>query len=243
MAHPLLRVLVMRPPRRLSPVVGFALSLAACGGSTAAIGNGGDGGGGVDGAAVGDGATLVLDCQPDGGATGTTGSDPSVQDTLHGTNGVFTDACDSMGNLVDYSCETLQTCGPGPNPDCTPYETGKVISTNLDCAGHCVDGRCDGRCPTESQRITFTSSADGAGNIAIHNDTAGRSYVCIVLYDNPGDSFDCTTGPHAGLQGTVTGLGLHGDWCTGKDFGNIAVSVDGAPSPTFESCAFGCGIW
>ena len=205
MAHPLLRVVVMRPPCRLSPVVGFALSLAACGGSTAAIGNGGDGGGGVDGATVGDGATLVLDCQPDGGATGTTDSDPSVQDTLHGTNGVFT-------------------------------------STNLDCAGHCADGRCDGRCPTESQRITFTSSADGAGNIAIHNDTAGRSYVCTVLYDNPGDSFDCTTGPNAGLQGTVTGLGLHGDWCTGKDFGNIAVSVDGAPSPTFESCAFGCAI-
>jgi hypothetical protein len=182
-------------------LVGFALSLVACGGSTASPGNGG----GVDGAAVGDGATLLLDCQPDGGATGTTDSDPSVQDTLHGTNGVFT-------------------------------------STNLDCAGHCADGRCDGRCPTESQRITFTSSSDGAGHLAIDNDIDGRSYVCTVVFDNPNDSFDCTTGPHAGLQGTVTGLGLHGDWCTGKDFGNIAVAVDGAQSPTNESCAFGCGI-
>ena len=90
--------------------------------------------------------------------------------------------------------------------------------------------------------ITFTSSSDGAGHLAIDNDIDGRSYVCTVVFDNPNDSFDCTTGPHAGLQGTVTGLGLHGDWCTGKDFGNIAVAVDGAQSPTNESCAFGCGI-
>ncbi len=63
-----------------------------------------------------------------------------------------------------------------------------------------------------------------------------------MIYDQPGDSFDCTTGPTPGMAGGITSLGLHGDWCTGKDFGNIGVTIDGVPASEGQSCTYSCGI-
>ncbi len=210
-----------------------------CGGTFESISD--DGGKGDAAAETGTevGATATTDCTTIDGGPGP--EDPSVQDTVRGTNGVFVDSCDPSGNLVDYLCETKNVCGPGPNPGCTEVATGAVISQNVDCSGHCTDGRCDGRCPTYDQRVSFVS-VGMAGAATIHNDTDGRTYACTLTFDAPNDSFDCTTGPHPGSMATITSLGLHGTYCTGKDFGSFGVMFDGVSSPGNEACTYGCSI-
>jgi hypothetical protein len=248
-------------PRTLL-VAAFALEagmLSACGGATTGLGTQGDAGeegsvtgadGGVTGTDGGvtaaDGgvdapAPLALTCVPDAGATASGPSDPAVPDVVSGTNGVFSDACDAQGNLVDYYCETFNVCGPGPNPSCQMYLTGRVVSQNVDCSGHCSTASCDSRCPAIGQRFHYAAvGASGAATIV--NDSDGRTYACSVLYDNPNDSFSCTTGPTVGMAGTITSLGMHGSYCTGKGFGNIGVTIDGVSAPGNETCAYGCDI-
>jgi hypothetical protein len=186
-------------------------------------------------------AVQAIDCVPDGAVMQPDPGDPGVQQTLSGTNGVFVDTCDAQGNLVQYSCETATTCGPGVNPGCSESTTGRVDSQNVNCSGHCAGGRCDSRCPDIGQRFHFVAvGPPGTANLA--NDSDGRTYACSVSFDQPSDAFDCSNGPAPGMTGAITSLGLHGTYCPGEDFGNVGVSIDGASSPATENCAYACGI-
>jgi hypothetical protein len=176
-------------PMRLLSLTSLASLIAACGGATTSSL------GGPYDASSGDasGPAVVLDCVPDAGVASTDPGDPAVQDTLSGTNGVFTDSCDPQGNLVDYSCETATTCGPGPNPGCSMVDTGRVVPQSIDCSGHCVNGRCDGRCPSIGQGYHFVAVGP-AGAATLMNDSDGRTYVhshlrpdrrLVRLHDRP----------------------------------------------------------
>lgn len=212
---------------------------AACGGQFDVIGgDGGNGDAGVDSGSEA-AASVTTDCTTIDGGAGPL--DPSIQDTVSGTNGVFVDSCDPSGNLVDYLCETRNICGPGPNPGCTQVATGAVISQTVDCSGHCIDGRCDGRCPDFDQRVDFVS-VGAAGSATIHNDTDGRAYACTLVFDAPNDAFDCMTDPHAGSTATISSLGLQAAYCTGKGFGAIGLKFDGVTPVGNEACTYQCSI-
>lgn len=177
---------------------------------------------------------------------------PEVAHTFTGSNGTFANRCDEAGNLIAYQCETtLPPCDPAFN-GCSfisPILTGKVVpyqeSAIIDCEGQCHDNRCDGRCPQQGDQLTLVRP-DANGNVIIHNDTDGRTYSCMPDPDSQNRmSFDCHRSP-AGQTGYVAGLGLFvsDGFCTGKNIGNIAMIVDGAPtSQPSESCTYlSCSI-
>ena len=178
---------------------------------------------------------------------------PEIAHTFTGSNGTFANRCDEHGNLIAYQCEmTLPPCDPtaSPVPNACSFRslvfTGKVVpfqdSPTIDCEGQCRGGRCDGRCPQQGDEITLIG-LDATGSVVIHNDTDGRTYSCTSdpAY-NYGINFDCARSP-AGQSGYVSGLGLaSGDgFCTGKNFGNIGVVVDGVqttPPRLGETCSY-----
>jgi hypothetical protein len=177
---------------------------------------------------------------------------PEAAHTFTGSNGTFANRCDEAGSLIAYQCETtLPPCDPAFN-GCSfisPILTGKVVpyqdSAIIDCEGHCHDNRCDGRCPQQGDQLTLVRP-DANGNVIIHNDTDGRTYSCMPDPDSQNRmSFDCHRSP-AGQTGYVAGLGLFvsDGFCTGKNIGNIAMIVDGAPtSQPSESCTYlSCSI-
>jgi hypothetical protein len=166
---------------------------------------------------------------------------PEVQHTYIGQNGTFTDRCDGSGNLVDYGCEFKTKCGPGPNPACGNIDTGRVTSTTRDCAGMCVNGRCDGRCPQQGDHITYRDTHPD-GSALIRNDSDGRSYDCTLDYDSPADKFDCKA-VAVGQTGTVLGRSVRDMQCTGRDFGGFSVVLPGVPTTNSgENCGYDCGI-
>jgi len=244
----------MRDGRRFALLAWAVVAVGtgvACGGSTASIAGGDDGGSpGADGAADSPAPASTTDCTtidagggPGGGPNAAAGpTDPGVQDTVRGTNGTFVDSCDASGNLVDYLCETKTTCGPGPNPECTTSATGKVVSQNVDCSGHCSGGRCDSRCPAIGQAIDFVSVDPSSGDATIHDDGDGRTFACTLAFQAPNLAFDCKTGPQAGTKASIVSLGLHGEYCTGKDFGGFGVKFDGVGGPGTEACAYECSV-
>jgi hypothetical protein len=181
--------------------------------------------------------TTRIVCQANATPIGNVGANPSVAATVVGANGTFVDHCDAQGNLVNYSCETALLCGPAPNPSCTSYETGNVITNAIDCAGHCAGGTCDGRCPMQGDRLAYVS-VDPSGGAVLTNVTQGRRYVCTVFFTGPG--FNCATMPMPGAPAVVYSLGLHGLYCTGAQFGNIGVSLN-LNAPT-ENCGYACSI-
>jgi hypothetical protein len=177
-----------------------------------------------------------VSCTPDGGTTDD--PDPAIPRVVSGTNGTFPDTCGADGNLVKQSCATKTTCGVGPNPDCTTRTTGVVTSNPIDCAGLCRDGACASDCPVPGDELTVTES-DGKGHVSYENPRDRRHYACAVIFQEP-VAYDCAKAPFAGARQFVVGLGLHGQWCTGKDFGNIATASPA--DPTHEACAMGCSI-
>jgi hypothetical protein len=209
----------------------FAIALTiccSCGGS--ALNSGGSDAGASD-------ATVIV-CKVDGNATGPAGVDPRVVVVISGVNGTFRSHCDDGGNLADFSCEAELQCGPGVNPECVDTETGNVLASTVDCAGHCRDDACDSRCPLTADQLLYVS-VDPLGGAVIDNVTQSRRYDCALIFDNTMDSYDCTTSLRAGIQATVNGVGLHGNYCTGAAFGNLAVSLDTTQS---ENCAYDCDI-
>ncbi len=164
-----------------------------------------------------------------------------VKHTYVASNGTFSDNCDENGNLLDYKCVAETKCGPGPNPACNNLDTGEVASTTVDCAGTCMNGRCDSRCPQQGDHLTFLETQPD-GSAVIHNDTDGRAYSCTLQTDSPADSFDCKT-VGAGQTGIVLSLGLSGRQCPGADFGGIGVALPGVPTSNGgENCDYKCGI-
>lgn len=166
---------------------------------------------------------------------------PEVRHTYAGSNGTFTDRCDGSGNLVDYGCEFKTQCGPGPNPACGNYDTGRVTSATRDCAGMCVNGRCDARCPQQGDHVTYRETHPD-GSAVIHNDSDGRSYDCRLTDDTRGDNFDCKT-VAVGETGTEWGVSAPDQSCTGADFGSLTVVVHGVPTINGGyTCAYDCSI-
>jgi hypothetical protein len=213
------------------------------GGSSSGGGSGGDGGG-----AAQDAGSIAATCSVDGGSWDW---NPTETSTVHGTNGTIVSACDNHGDLVQPVCETQQNCSGFPNPSCTVTTTGRVVTLAVSCAGHCIDGACDGRCPAQADRFTSLSS-DGAGSVVIRDENSARRYACTVAFSAPG--VDCNGGVHAGAQGTIQGFTEGGTnpspggaayYCTGTDFGNLPITLDGiaAASPyQNEACALTCGV-
>ena len=157
-----------------------------------------------------------------------------VRHTFVGTNGTFVDACNSQGNLQQYSCETASHCDMG----CDEVNTGRVTQPEVvDCVGACRDGRCDGRCPHQGDHLTFLGEGADA-RIFVRNDGDGRVYTCTITRDS-----GCSVGGAChglGQVGTVGALGLqYGDGrCTGSDIGSMDVEI---PS-TRETLTLQCGI-
>jgi hypothetical protein len=225
------------------------LALTACGGTTAVISAAPDFGapdsGGPDSPLPPSpeaGAPAVLTCTPDAGAASTnTPDDPSTPSEVHATNGTFIDSCTPAGDLTDYTCEAVAVCGPGPNPRCDAYETGRATPNAVDCAGHCINGACDGRCPTFNQVLRFVTVSP-SGDAVLDNTIDGRRYTCSVSFDSPHDTFDCKTGPQPGMTATITSLGLHGSYCTGANFGGFGVKFANVANPDNESCTYACSV-
>ncbi len=179
---------------------------------------------------------------------------PGVAHTFTGSNGTFANRCDEHGNLIAYQCETThQRCDPATNliPNGCSFQplvfTGKVVpyqdSPTIDCAGECQAGRCDGRCPQQGDQVTLVG-VSGDGQALIHDDSDGRTYSCTSnpAYDRGGD-FDCARSP-AGQSGYISGRSVSDGFCTGKDWGNIGVVVDGVKTPPgLETCTYvSCSI-
>ncbi len=234
------------PGGHLLAVGTLSLSLG-CAGSTAGIG-GPSGDGGSDGTDGMPPPPALVTCTPDAGPSGPVGVDPAVTQQVSGTNGVFTSTCDSRGNLVGYKCETQQRCGPPPNPPCTVYETGAVVSETIDCSGHCQNGACDGRCPAMGQAVTYLSVSP-SGDAVLRNDADGRQYACMFLLDEPGGNYDCQRAPTTGLMATVGNVTYSGatsyganEYCVGPDFANLGITIPGVSTQDGYSCVYACGI-
>jgi hypothetical protein len=232
-------------------VVGLVCSvpLLACGGSGSSSSQGGSGGSAV----AGDGGGLVAvgGSAPSGG-TGGTGADcekdrpfqndaelsPDVLKTISGSNGTFTDQCDSSGNLTEYVCEGTQVCTNFPNPSCQPGpETGKVISQNFDCTGHCKDGACPSRCAEAGDLVRFESVGGASGRaITVANLTDGRRYSCEDPRGPPPDDTTC----HAtSLVGRDIAVIQSGTLCTGA-FGGLTLDIKhNCGVPNCSDCAYG----
>jgi hypothetical protein len=170
-------------------------------------------------------------------------SSPEVTHTYAAVNRTVTDHCDANGNLIGYECETkLPPCSPEPNGCDGPLVfTGQAIALpNLvDCAGACLDGRCDGRCPQQGDQVTLVGE-DMTGEVLIHNDSDGRTYACARdPNDNGGANANCA---HV-LQGkgVVMGRSVADQHCTGAAFGNISVVFD-VPTSGLTCGYFSCGI-
>lgn len=236
---------------RMREFLGWLGMAAACGcgGSSAVVGPPAGDGGPSDGGA--DSSSVVtptsITCTPDAGDAGPYGVNPTVAVQVTGTNGVFTSSCDPQGNLIAYECEMMQSCGPGPNPECTPFETGKVVPQPIDCSGHCMAGACDGRCPAVGQQVTYVSV--NGDSIVLHNDVDGRTYACTFIVTEPGGNYDCHAGPTAGAKASIGNVTYSGavsygsmELCVGANFANVGLAYPGVMSQGGYSCVYSCGI-
>lgn len=111
--------------------------------------------------------------------------------------------------------------------------SGMVTTSYYDCSGTCRDGACFASCPTAGQTLSFQSAVTG-GYVLVRNEAEGRRYGCAITWDEPSDTFDCTTGVHSGTTGSIVTLAGNGSACTAS-FAEIPVSIAGAAS----SCS-GC---
>jgi hypothetical protein len=152
---------------------------------------------------------------------------PGDRNLLTGTNGQFQDRCTSDGNLVDYACDVTDASS-GP-----PWHvySGLVAASYYDCGGACEAGACVATCPAAGQTLNFESAPQG-GYISVLADS--RHYGCVITWDDPTDSFDCTMGIHSGTTGSIASPARSGNDCT-AGIPEVPVIVDGATS----SCA-GC---
>lgn len=158
-----------------------------------------------------------------------------------GTNGSFADACDATGNLTEYSCETLCEGGAFTSgnpissaaimmPPCTPQQTGRVLSTSVNCGGRCDAGRCFQWCPNQGDKVV-ASSVTGS-TVAMR--FAGYNLSCKVVFTQSG--YDCLAPSIAGSQLTAVSLGN----CTGTTtvFGTDLPNSAGGQACTYE-CTLG----
>jgi hypothetical protein len=227
----------MHARSRLQLIV--CVSLAGCGGEPGDSGgdeanttSGPEGDG--DGDESGETGEQPAFCEKDGDADNpsfATQPDPEHQHTVTGENGSFTDECDRNGNLLEYVCEVISECVDPPNPICNYYQSGDAVALMFDCAGTCMDGTCVARCPDFGDILEYVAIDGDAVTLSNQND--GRSYDCVLSFDNASDSYDCSTEPTVGATTVVGSLGLGGPWCTGTQAFNV-----GTGDP--QQCTYMC---
>lgn len=219
-------------------------------GTTGAMGAVGDADGMGDAGASGtSGVTgpFPIECDPDAGAAPPI--NPTIEMIVQGTNGTLASLCDPQGNLSEPVCETQSSCGGGPNPGCTQSLTGNVVTQTIDCAGHCVNGACDGRCPVAGDPFHCVST-DEDGGVVIVDDANERNFACTIVFSAP--SYDCVHGIQANAQGTLQAMSVSkaimsggAVYCTGQSFGNVDVTVTGVTLPApydKENCTLACSV-
>jgi hypothetical protein len=237
---------------------GTAGASEAGGGSEGRAGGSGAGSGVIDTSAGSGGLAAAQAGGSAGGASSTGGvvrcdtpsavglaADPRVQRTVQGTSQTSTDSCDADGNLVDYYCETKQTCtipGPDPLPNCTSVNTGNVLSQAYDCSGHCVNGTCESRCPTFGDLMSYVAVDAATGSATLENQTDHRRYVCQLSFDAANDNYDCKTGPMPGAKVKMLAQGLKSSYCTGGNFGGFGVGAEDAVLSDPPTCDYDCVI-
>jgi hypothetical protein len=214
------------------------------GGSSGTAGGTSTTGGGTAGTNAGSGgaggtmmATMV-DCQKDRPFQNNAEVVPDTRKTITGSNGTFTDECDAAGNLVEYACEVMQVCSGVPNPDCKPGpETGKVVSQNIDCLGHCSNGTCPSRCAQMGDLVHLESIGGASGRaITVRNLTDGRRYSCEDPSGPPPADPTCHAMSLVGRDIAVIQSGA--PWCTGT-FGGLTLDiVQNCGVPNCSDCAY-----
>jgi hypothetical protein len=207
-----------------------AMGGTATGGST----NGSTGGSSSQGGNATGGQTATPICS-DPDATMTNAS--KVVSTTIGTNGSFTDTCDSNGNLLEYRCETA--CNTYYNPGlggasgvpvgiaCLPQPTGKVLPATIDCAGRCSAGHCFEWCPNFSDTVTLVNVGSTGQTIRT---APGYDLGCKVVFTQSG--YDCQAASLSGTQVKVVALGACGS--TSSTFGTALPNSSGNEACTFE---------
>lgn len=223
----------------------------AQGGDGAVGGSGGVGGavgggagspvGGFGGEAAGQGGTAGAPGACTDGDAAISGQGASVRSKATGTNGSFTDECDSSGNLLEYVCE-MAPCvstkvafptggrGQGGASGVTYCPTGQVISQTIDCGGHCDDGACFGWCATQGGEEFHVTGVEGS---TLTMTMQSYSYSCIVAFQREG--YDCLGQELVGRSMIVTSLGT----CAG---GSTTWGWDDPESASIEECAFTCTL-
>ena len=157
----------------------------------------------------------IVDCESPAAVTPL---DPATRRTVHGTNGDFADQCDASGSLVEYWCETVpDQCTPPPNPFCTMKQSGKVVSTTIDCGGECAGGICAVRCVDWADQMTVVT-VEADGDILVDYLSHGRRYQCSLTFDNPNDTVDCAAVHRVGETLTIESLGITDTNCTAGRF-------------------------
>lgn len=212
------------------------------GGRAGRGGNAGSSGASTGGAATArdagpslDGAVMAhRECDADASVV-QVGTQASIRSRVEGRNGAFEDRCDPNGDLIKYTCETEQTCIGFPNPTCTPFYTGFVRPSLVDCAGGCREGSCEDRCPAAGEHIVYEAT-DGTGWFTVRNEGDGETYECAVVFDNDLDKYDCIKDPRVGTEAEID-VGSNGT-CEAEF--SLAVVAKGTDAGGGSQCSLGC---
>lgn len=149
-----------------------------------------------------------------------------VVNVTTGSNGTFTDKCDTDGNLIEYVCGFFP-----PTPQESGRFTGEVVPNMIDCGGKCQDGACyvSKNCPKADDVVTWVSAS--AESVVIDNARAPVRYTCKLRTAPYG--FACTSPSLAGQTGKVNSVGPCG---TVTD---LSVDADSNGAGTTD-CAYVC---
>jgi hypothetical protein len=145
---------------------------------------------------------------------------PDVRQTFAGTNGTFSDSCDSNGDLTAYRCKVDQiSAGDG---SAIPTATGEVEQKTIACGGACVDGTCAGVCEKYGDKMQVVS-ADASGDTILEDERTHWRYRCQTYGVDP-----CVTTPLA--AGTEFDLMEATDGCWEFDYSVLQLTngPDGA---------------
>lgn len=219
-------------PTKLSSLV-LVMSLTACGGTSvedpAGAPSGSGSGPGTGGSPNTGGAPAVPD-----EIAACPGAAPNAVAELtatSGSNGTFTDHCDSSGNLIAYECGTKSEwqCNEW---ECysQPYPTDEVLEVKHDCAGTCQSGRCASKCPKTGDTIQYVG-LNPDGSHRIDDKTQGFVYRCETLFDS------CLL-PDPGQLGNIDYYEAPGKTCMGTE--TAALGFNKVKSPSDVPCTFTC---
>ena len=103
-----------------------------------------------------------------------------------------------------------------------------------------MNGACYARCPNFGDLMTYITVDSASGDATLQNQTDLRTYVCKLIFDAPGDNYDCKTGPEPGFVVKMVTQGLRSQYCTGGDFGGFGVNDKSASLSQTEKCGYGC---